>query len=127
MYFYQDRPAQKVAYVRVIGAFNADKVRGGFDQIMNWGRHRGLLPGATLIGMSRDNPDITPMERFQFDWCLVVPPDLEVHAAQRAHGFRAHHVFTRELVRQDDDVETSFTATFRLFPFPRGQCRCGAR
>src|SRR5262245_5510435 len=72
-----DRPAQNVAYVRVIGAFSANKVRAGFDQLMNWGRGRGLLPGATLIGMSRDNPDITPMKKFQFDWCLVVPPGLE--------------------------------------------------
>lgn len=72
-----DRPAQNVAYVRVIGAFSADKVRAGFDRLMSWGRSRGLLPGATLIGMSRDNPEITPMSKFQFDWCLVVPPELE--------------------------------------------------
>ncbi len=72
-----DRPAQRIAYVRVIGAFNADKVRTGFDRLMNWGRRRALLPGATLIGMSRDHPESTPMKKYQFDWCLVVPPGLE--------------------------------------------------
>jgi AraC family transcriptional regulator len=72
-----DRPVQLVAYVRVIGAFSRDKVRAGFDRLMNWGRRRALLPGATLIGMSRDHPESTPMQKYQLDWCLVVPPGLD--------------------------------------------------
>jgi len=72
-----DRPAQRVAYVRVMGAFNNDKVRAGFDRLMNWGRRCGVLRGATLIGLSRDSSESTPMPKYQFDWCLVVPPALE--------------------------------------------------
>jgi len=71
-----DRPVQGVAYVRVIGAFNADKALAGFDRLMNWGRRHALLPGATLIGMSRDHPESTPVQKYQLDWCLVVPPGL---------------------------------------------------
>ena len=72
-----DRPTQRVAYVRVIGAFSTHKVIAGFDRLMNWGRRRALLPGATLIGMSRDHPESTPMQKYQLDWCLVVPPGLK--------------------------------------------------
>ncbi len=68
-----DRPAQRVAYVRVIGGYNAEKILGGFDRLMDWGRQQGLVPGATLIGMSQDDPDITPMAKYRFDWCLVLP------------------------------------------------------
>jgi AraC family transcriptional regulator len=68
-----DRPARRVAYVRVIGGYNADKILGGFHRLMDWGRRHGLVPGATLIGMSPDDPEITPMAKYRFDWCLVLP------------------------------------------------------
>jgi AraC family transcriptional regulator len=71
-----DRPARRVAYVRVIGGYNAEKILGGFDRLMDWGRRHGLVPGATLIGMSRDDPEITPMAKYRFDWCLVLPDAL---------------------------------------------------
>jgi AraC family transcriptional regulator len=71
-----DRPAQRVGYVRVIGGYNADKILGGFDRLMDWGRRHGLVPGAILIGMSLDDPEITPMARYRFDWCLELPDGL---------------------------------------------------
>jgi AraC family transcriptional regulator len=71
-----DRPAQRIAYERVIGSFNEVTIRAAFDRLMAWGRRSGLPPGAQLIGMSPDDPDITPMNKYQFDWCLVVPPGL---------------------------------------------------
>ena len=29
-----------------------------------------------LLGMSRDDPEITPMKKYRFDWCLVLPPGM---------------------------------------------------
>src|SRR5262249_9142907 len=71
-----ERPMQRIAYVRVLGAYNVEKLLGGFDRLMAWGRRHGLVPHRQLIGMSRDDPDTTPMEKYQFDWCLVLPNDL---------------------------------------------------
>jgi AraC family transcriptional regulator len=71
-----DRPARRIAYVRVIGGYNAEKILGGFQRLMDWGREYGLVPGATLAGMSLDDPEITPMAKYRFDWCLVLPDDL---------------------------------------------------
>jgi len=71
-----DRPAQPIAYVRVIGTSNPGKLLAGFDRLMAWGRQHGLVPDAQLIGMSPDNPDITPMNKYQFDWCLALPSNL---------------------------------------------------
>jgi DNA gyrase inhibitor GyrI/AraC-like DNA-binding protein len=68
-----DRPAQWVAYVRVIGSFDMQKILSAFDRLMVWGKRRGLIPEAQLIGMTPDDPDITPMKNFRFDWCLVLP------------------------------------------------------
>jgi AraC family transcriptional regulator len=68
-----DRPAQQIAYERVIGSFDPQRLRAAFDRLMDWGRRHGLVPGAQLIGMSMDDPDITPMNKYRFDWCLVLP------------------------------------------------------
>jgi AraC family transcriptional regulator len=69
-----DRPARRVAYERVIGSFDPQRLLGAFDRLMAWGRRHGLVPGAPLIGMSPDDPDVTPMTKYRFDWCLVLPP-----------------------------------------------------
>jgi AraC family transcriptional regulator len=67
------RPAQRIAYERVLGSFESKKIMSAFDRLMFWGKKQGLIPGAQLIGMTLDDPDITPMKKFRFDWCLVLP------------------------------------------------------
>jgi AraC family transcriptional regulator len=70
-----DRPAQRIAYERVIGSFDPQKLLAAFDRLMAWGRRHGLAPRGQLIGRPLDDLDITPMKKFRFDWCLVLPPD----------------------------------------------------
>ena len=69
-----DRPAQPIAYERVIGSFDPQKLFAAFDRLMAWGRQHGLVPKGQLIGRPLDDLDITPMKKFRFDWCLVLPP-----------------------------------------------------
>ena len=45
----------------------------GYRKLIDCGLEQGLIPGETLIGMSLDDPDITPMGKYRFDWCLVLP------------------------------------------------------
>jgi AraC family transcriptional regulator len=75
-----DRPAQRVAYVRVIGTHRMERLLAGFDKLMNWGRRHGLVPGAELIGMSQDDPNITPLPKYRYDFCLVLPQALKADA-----------------------------------------------
>jgi AraC family transcriptional regulator len=87
-----NRPAQAIAYVRVVGGYDAEKIMGGYNRLIDWGLRHGLVPGAQLIGMSRDDPEITPMKKYRFDWCLALPsgmtPDKEVsHAVIPANCF----------------------------------------
>jgi AraC family transcriptional regulator len=72
-----DRPAQRIVYERVIGFFDQQKLMAAFERLMAWGRRRGIVPGAQLIGKSKDDPDITPMKKYEFDWCLVLPPGVD--------------------------------------------------
>jgi AraC family transcriptional regulator len=72
-----DRPSQRIAYVRVIGGYDAPKILAGFERLDSWGRRQGLVPKAELIGMSQDDPEITPMRKYRFDWCLALPPGVQ--------------------------------------------------
>ena len=87
----EDRPAQQIAYERVIGSFDPQRLRAAFDRLMAWGRRHGLVPGAQLIGMSLDDPDITPMKKYRFDWCLVLPAGHVSDGDMSVGGFPANH------------------------------------
>lgn len=69
----RDRGATRIGYVRVIGGYQPETILAGYRKLIDWGRRRGLVPGATLIGMSQDDPDITPMAKYRYDWCLILP------------------------------------------------------
>jgi AraC family transcriptional regulator len=72
-----DRPAQRIAYVRVIGSFNPRKILAAFNRLMEFGRRHNLVRGMELIGRPLDDLDITPMKKFRFDWCLTLPPGIK--------------------------------------------------
>jgi AraC family transcriptional regulator len=69
-----DMPARRIAYARVIGSFDATRLLAAFNRLIDWGRENKLVPGAQLIGRALDDFDVTPMHKFRFDWCLVLPP-----------------------------------------------------
>ncbi len=49
---------------KLIGSYEDERIIAGFNKLIAWDQRRGLVPGATLIGMSRDDPEITPMNWF---------------------------------------------------------------
>jgi AraC family transcriptional regulator len=69
----RQRSALRIAYVRLIGGYQPDKIFAGYRKIIDWGLRHCVVPRATLIGISQDDPDITPMAKYRFDWCLVLP------------------------------------------------------
>jgi AraC family transcriptional regulator len=72
-----DQPKQRIAYVRVINTTSMEKVMAAYHRLMQWGQAQGLVPGAQLYGISRDDPNITPLSQYQIDWCLAVPDDVK--------------------------------------------------
>lgn len=72
-----DQPQQRIAYVRVINTTSMEKMLAAYQQLIHWGQAQGLVPGAQLFGISRDDIDITPLARYQFDWCLAVPDNVK--------------------------------------------------
>ncbi len=73
-----ERPALRIGYVRVIGGFGPETILAAYRKIIDWGVSKRIVPGAKLIGMSADDPDVTPMAKYRFDWCLALPDNLTV-------------------------------------------------
>jgi AraC family transcriptional regulator len=67
-------PAQRMAFNRVFTSFQAEPMISGYQRLLDWYRSQGGDPAkATLYGMSQDDPDITPVELYRYDFCFAVP------------------------------------------------------
>ena len=74
-----DLPAYRLAYVRIVGAYgDAEVINAAFEQIMTWAKENGLFgDDSVFIGVSQDDPEITPMEECRYDACVTVPEGTE--------------------------------------------------
>ena len=69
----EDLPAQRIAYVRVIGGYRPERLMAGLNRLLTWGRRRGIYPGANLASCSPDNPDLVPSSRYRIDLSMILP------------------------------------------------------
>jgi AraC family transcriptional regulator len=79
----------RVAFVRHTGPYN--EVGTAWNTLCGWAGPKGLLaPGARLLGVSHDDPEITPPERLRYDAAVVVPestgPEGEVGIQEVGQG-----------------------------------------
>jgi len=69
----KDLPGWRVAYARRMGPYGPETCGGAFEAISRWAGPRGLLgPKAVSIGISLDDPSVTPPAKCRYDACVVV-------------------------------------------------------
>jgi AraC family transcriptional regulator len=67
-------PEQMLAYIRITNAYQSGQIGGAYERLLQWYRLCGDNPlEKTLYGMAQDDPDITPLELCNYDWCLPAP------------------------------------------------------
>ncbi len=67
----EQRPACRVAFVRHTGPY--DQCGGAWEKLMAWAGPKGLLgPQTACIGLSYDDPKITPADKIRYDACIGV-------------------------------------------------------
>jgi AraC family transcriptional regulator len=89
-------PEQRLAYIRVYDSYSKfSQVVEAYYRLIEWYRQRGgRLEQTTLYGMSRDDPEITPLRLCRFDWCLKVPMDWKAGRDVNIQTFPACQVAT---------------------------------
>ncbi|MBW1711806.1 MAG: AraC family transcriptional regulator [Deltaproteobacteria bacterium] len=74
----KDMPALRVAYVRHMTGYN-EGINQAYEKLAKWAGPRALLgPESRWVGMSLDDPDVTPAQKCRHDACLTVGQDTVV-------------------------------------------------
>jgi AraC family transcriptional regulator len=69
----RDLKAKHVAYVACLEGYDYEKIGKAWDRLCAWAGPQGLLDGAETIGISFDDPDITPKNKCRYYACITVP------------------------------------------------------
>jgi DNA gyrase inhibitor GyrI len=76
-------PGYHVAYMRHIGPYGPP-VSAYWQKFNKWAQARDLsgkgIKGAVLLGISHDDPSITPPDKCRYDACVAVPADFKPEA-----------------------------------------------
>ena len=70
-------PELRLAYVRVTDAYSGTRVLDALHRLRAWAREQVGPEPLTTIGMSEDDPDITPVERCRYDIAVVVGSEVQ--------------------------------------------------
>jgi AraC-like DNA-binding protein/DNA gyrase inhibitor GyrI len=73
--YIREQPPQRLAYIRLMDSYSsADGLFKAYDRLLAWyTAHGGRLSATTVIGMSQDDPEVTPLKLCRYDICLTVP------------------------------------------------------
>ncbi len=66
----------RVAYIRHWGDYHAPSLWAAWERLAQWATAHELLgPGAELVGIPHDDPEVTPLERCRYDAGVQVGPE----------------------------------------------------
>lgn len=70
------REPTRVAFVRHIGPY--EDCGEAWGKLCGWAGRRGLFgPGTVMLGISYDDPEVTPTEKIRYDACITVDEPVE--------------------------------------------------
>ncbi|MEM7307623.1 MAG: AraC family transcriptional regulator [Planctomycetota bacterium] len=85
-----ERPACRLAYVRLRGAFHDGVLAGGLARLTAELEERGVdWRSSALVGLSWDNYETTPLDQVSFDLGLTVGPKVRAGGELGLHTFPA--------------------------------------
>jgi AraC family transcriptional regulator len=74
--YFRALPAQRVAYVRVTNSYAPERVARGYERLQAWYTAQGKAwSSALVLGMSQDDPEVTPLKLCRYDWCVAIPAE----------------------------------------------------
>ncbi len=73
-------PERKIAYIRVTDAFKKGVVINAFLKLIDWSKEAKLYKTETIFGMSKDDPAVTPKEKYRYEACITLPKNVIINA-----------------------------------------------
>lgn len=71
-------PERRIAYIRVTDAFREGIVLKEFGNLVDWAKRVNLFESETIFGMSMDDPDVTPRDKYRYEVCITIPKQFKM-------------------------------------------------
>lgn len=112
----RDLPARWMACISVSNAYQPHRVAAAYAQLVDWYRGRGRDPlRAQLIGMSQDDPDVTPLPLCRYDICLTMPGDWSANGEVSAREFPACRAAIIHCTGDSDRIDRAWQYLYRYW------------
>ncbi|WP_374458425.1 GyrI-like domain-containing protein [Chryseobacterium taeanense] len=69
---------RSIAYIRLTDAFREGVVLNAFKKIVDWAKEKNLFDTETIFGMSLDDPEVTPKEKYRYEVCITLPDHFNI-------------------------------------------------
>lgn len=66
-------PQRRIAFIRVSNSFEEGVVLRVFKEMITWSKKVNLFQSETIFGMSKDDPNITPKDKYTYEVCITLP------------------------------------------------------
>ena len=73
-------PQRRIAYIRVTDAFKEVVVINAFAKLIDWSKDVDLFESEIIFGMSKDDPEVTPKEKYRYEACVTLPRDFKLNS-----------------------------------------------
>ncbi|WP_230383733.1 AraC family transcriptional regulator [Pedobacter endophyticus] len=71
---------RRIAYIRVSDAFREGVVISAFAKLVSWAKQQNLYESETIFGMSKDDPEVTPKEKYRYEACITLPENFKMNS-----------------------------------------------
>lgn len=114
-------PARPVAYLRAHNSYQSDAVPQAFARMLDWAKaHQLSASNADLIGMSFDDPEVTPLDQCSYDVALRLPAGVEPAPDFSRRTIPAGKFAICRCVGGIDVVDRAWNFLFKVW-FPRSR------
>jgi len=107
-----DVPERHVAYIRVTDAFDMERVVAAFKTMIEWAKSQNIFSQGILLGMSADDPHVTPKQLYRYEVCLALSSPFKCKEGMSQLKMPAMRYAA---TRVSGDIRTVTTATDYLF------------
>jgi AraC family transcriptional regulator len=107
-------PALHLVYVANLKGYSLKEICRAWNKLQHWSSAHGLLTPETLaVGISFDDPLITPLEKCRYYACLSAPPETRADSLVNVIDIPAHRCVVSHVVCDAEQIERIYHCLYR--------------
>jgi AraC family transcriptional regulator len=109
-------PAMHLAYVADMHGYDLERICTVWNRLSRWATARNLItPDTLMIGISLDDPLITPLDKCRYYACMTVPRDLTSDPLVGFLDIQAARCAVMRVVCTADEIELVYRHFYRVW------------